>query len=166
MDWNENDWDHCQWSKPLTRMTNSFDAILPKKVKHQLWPLDRKIRVIEQVVKNSTRNHIMLKKVADFRIVHIHKYRFCSIQAKLFVRRQEAEMEVGFKLYPKSVLRVVITVWYFLVIILIFPKTWLVSAIFQANCTLQAELKSDKTFWSYLQQGRLRAMQYAGLAFR
>ena len=43
-------------------MTNSFDAILPKKVKHQLWPLDRKIRVIEQVVKNSTRNHIMLKK--------------------------------------------------------------------------------------------------------
>ena len=43
-------------------MTNSFDAILPKKVKHQLWPLDRKIRVIEQVVKNSTRNHILLKK--------------------------------------------------------------------------------------------------------
>ena len=38
--------------------------------------------------------------------------------------------------------------------------------ILHPNCALQAELKSDKTFLSYLQQGRLRAMQYGGMAFR
>ena len=65
-------------------------------MKHQLWPLDRKIRVIEQVAKESRElaNKILIQgKVVLWTRTSI-------FQAKLFVRRQEAEMEVWDHFWP------------------------------------------------------------------
>ena len=61
-------------------------------MKHQLWPLDRKIRVIEQVAKESRELEFAYKTLIQGKVVLWT--RKSIFQAKLFVRRQEAEMEV------------------------------------------------------------------------
>ena len=67
-------------------------------MKHQLWPLDRKIRVIEQVAKESRELEIAYKTSIQGKVVLWT--RTSILQAKLFVRRQEAEMEVWDHFWP------------------------------------------------------------------
>ena len=67
-------------------------------MKHQLWPLDRKIRVIEQVAKESRELEIANKTWIQGKVVLWT--RKSIFQAKLFVRRQEAEMEVWDHFWP------------------------------------------------------------------
>ena len=67
-------------------------------MKHQLWPLDRKIRVIEQVAKESRELEIAYKTWIQGKVVLWT--RKSIFQAKLFVRRQEAEMEVWDHFWP------------------------------------------------------------------